>query len=108
MSLGLVCDACGETLLLDSGVRYVLRIQGFAAYDPLEITREDLERDLDREIQKTLGYMKDRDPQSLEEEVYKEFQLDLCAVCWKEYRRDPLAGFRPRRPRQDEEEEKEG
>ena len=28
---GLVCDGCGEPLLLDDDVRYVLRVEGFAA-----------------------------------------------------------------------------
>ena len=94
MSLGLVCDACGETLLADSDVRYVLRIQGYAAYDPLEITRDDLERDLDSEIRSLLERLGREDPETLQADAYKEFGLDLRPACWRLYREDPLGGFR--------------
>ena len=94
MSLGFICDACGETLLAESDVRYLLKIQGYAAYDPMEITRDDLERDFDAEIEKLMEKMSGSDPQILQDEVYKEFKLDLCPSCWKEYRKDPLQGFR--------------
>ena len=40
---GLYCDACGEALLVESNVRYVTKVELYAAYDPLEITEEDLE-----------------------------------------------------------------
>ena len=41
----LTCDICGKALLTDESVRYQARIQVFAAYDPLEITPDDLTRD---------------------------------------------------------------
>ncbi len=94
MSLGLICDACGEALLADSDVRYVLHIQGYAAYDPLEITQQDLERNFEKEIRDLLDKMKNEDPDTLQGEVFKEFKLDLCPLCWREYRKDPLAGIR--------------
>ena len=34
---GISCDACGEGLLLESDVRYVVRIEGFAAWLTSEI-----------------------------------------------------------------------
>jgi hypothetical protein len=97
MSEGLVCDGCGAALLADEDVRYVLRIQGHAAYDPLEITRQDLERDLESEMARLLESLKRRDPQALEDEVHREFQLDLCQACWRRYIRDPLAGIKDSR-----------
>ena len=36
------CDLCGQELLARSEVRYEVRIEVKAAYDPLEITEEDL------------------------------------------------------------------
>jgi hypothetical protein len=94
VSQGLVCDACGAALLLDSDVRYVVKIRGYAAYDPMEITREDLMKDFGGEMHALLETMKGRDPQELEDEVHKEFDLDLCPACWKRYIRDPLGGLR--------------
>ena len=96
MSDGLVCDGCGEPLLLDSDVRYVLEIKGYAAYDPLEITFGELERtDWEAEMARLVDAMKGRDPADLEAEVHREFRFDLCPKCWKRYQRDPLAGLRP-------------
>ena len=47
---GISCDRCGEGLLIDDDVRYIMRVEMVAAYDPMEITRQDLERDLDARI----------------------------------------------------------
>lgn len=98
MSLGLICDACGATLLLDADVRYILHIRGFAAYDPLEITKEDLEGDLEKEARRLLEQMALEDPDSLQDDVFKEFQFDLCPRCWRRYRSDPLAALRGKPP----------
>ena len=51
---GIVCDRCGEGLLIHENVRYVLNLEMFAAYDPMEITANDLDRDLEKEIGETL------------------------------------------------------
>ncbi len=93
---GFTCDACGEILLADSDVRYVIHIRGFAAYDPMEISRSDLDKDLEREMAELLQKMKEMDAERLEDDVHKEFRLDLCPRCWRTYRRDPLAGLRDR------------
>ena len=100
MSDGLVCDGCGDALLGDSDVRYVLEVRGFAAYDPLEITRADLaRRDLGAEMSELLGKMAEQDAAELEADVFQEFRYDLCPRCWKRYRADPLRGLanEPRR-----------
>lgn len=94
MSDGLTCDACGEALLLDADVRYVVKIQGYAAYDPLEITFDDLEKDIEGEMTRLLEVLKERDPQELEDGVHREFQFDLCPGCWRRYLRDPIAPAR--------------
>lgn len=89
---GLVCDACGKTLLLESSTRYVVEIRGYAAYDPLELTRADLQRDLEAEMRAVVDELTRKDPREAEEEVHKEFRLDLCPECWKRYAQDPLRG----------------
>ena len=95
MSDGLVCDACGATLLLDSDVRYVVDVRGYAAYDVLEITSASLERDLEGEMERLLEGMDSASAEELENQVAKSWRLDLCPDCWRRYLRDPLAGLRP-------------
>ena len=82
---GLTCDACGEGLLLEEDVRYVLRIEGFAAYDPLEITAADLMRDLEAEMRETIERLARMDPGSAQDQVHRTFRFDLCARCWSRY-----------------------
>ena len=92
---GLICDRCGETLLADSDVRYKLKIEVFAAYDPMEISPSDLERDLESELATLIGEMEKMDPKKLEDQVYRRFDFDLCPQCQEQFLRDPLGMGKP-------------
>ena len=94
----LTCDLCGKRLLADEPVRYEARIQVYAAYDPLELTPDDLTRDHRAEIRALLAQLRHADPQEIEDSVHKEFRFDLCMACQRRYLRDPLPrhGGRPR------------
>ena len=48
-----LCDRCGQ-LIEEGALRYIARIQVYAAYDPLKITFEDLTRDHTNEIKEIL------------------------------------------------------
>lgn len=91
---GLVCDACDATLLVDADVRYVLRIEGFAAYDPLELTRQDMERDLHAEMRTLLESLSRLSAEEAQDQVYRSFRYDLCPTCWRRYIEDPLRGLK--------------
>ena len=91
---GLLCDGCGRTLLLEEDVRYVLRIEGFAAYDPLEITREDLNRDFKAELDSLIESLSELSAEEAQAQVHREFRFDLCPECWRRYRKDPLSGLK--------------
>jgi hypothetical protein len=91
---GLVCDGCGEGLLLAGDVRYVLRIEGFAAYDPMEITHQDLEKDLEAEMEGLLERLSRLDPEAAQDQVHRAFQFDLCPGCWSRFLKDPLLAAR--------------
>jgi len=84
------CDLCGKPLLVDEDVRYVVRVEVKAAYDPLELTREDLEKDHLAEIRKLVERMEGMDQQELEDQVFANFRFDLCPTCQKRYLQDPL------------------
>lgn len=87
---GLTCDVCGKALLVDQPVRYEVRIEVYAAYDPLELTPDDLTRDHRAAIRRLLARMEAMDPQELEDSVHKAFRFDLCPACQRRYLRDPL------------------
>ncbi len=86
----LTCDMCGKVLLADEDVRYVVRVEVYAAYDPMEITSADLAKDHGAEIRRLLEQAAEKDAEELEAEVYKQFRFDLCPSCQRNYVRDPL------------------
>ena len=84
------CDLCGKELLVEEDLRYVAKIEVYAAYDPLEITEEDLEEDHMEQISELIKSMEHMDQQELEDQVYKSFRFDLCPECHKKFLKDPL------------------
>jgi len=87
---GLSCDRCGKSLLVDEDVRYRVTIEIVAAYDPLEITRDDLARDLDTEIRRTIRDIEKKDAETLESEVHWRAELDACPDCRQAIVENPL------------------
>jgi hypothetical protein len=76
---------------MDKGqLRYVAKIQVYAAYDPLEITFDDLQQDVKAEIQKLLKQMQGKSEEELLREVFTSFEFDLCPACQKDYVSNPL------------------
>ncbi len=88
--LNIACDRCGKGLLIDSNVRYEVTIEVKAAYDPMELTGEDLEKDLDEELQKTIDRLEGVSEEEAKEQVYKKMTFHLCPSCQREYIEEPL------------------
>jgi len=84
-----LCDRCGKPIRKKE-LRYIAKIQVYAAYDPLEITFEDLVRDHTAEIEEILRQCEDMTEDELMRDVYVEFQFDLCRPCQREYVANPL------------------
>ena len=75
---------------MEGELRYVAKIQVFAAYDPLEITFDDLTRDHSREVEQLLEACAGLTEEELMRDVHVEFQFDLCRPCQKAYIATPL------------------
>lgn len=89
-----LCDRCGQPI--EPGqLRYIAKIQVFAAYDPLEITFEDLTRDHRAQIQRILEHCAGLTEEELMRDVYVDFQFDLCRACQRAYIQDPLPAAAP-------------
>lgn len=84
-----ICDRCGRPLEYGE-LRYVTKIQMVAAYDPLQISLEDLQRDHRREMNAILAACEGLTEEELMRDVYVEFQFDLCRRCQQGFVRDPL------------------
>ena len=86
------CDICGKVLLADENTRYIVKIEVFAAYDPLELTRQDIEGDHEAEMARLLAQMRNMSTEQLEDQVYRSFRFDLCPSCQAKYLAQPLPG----------------
>lgn len=91
----LTCDRCGNGLLLDAPVRYEVRIQVKSAYDPMELTGDDLAVASDA-LKQAVEAVQNLSAEEAMDEVFREFRLDLCRTCQKEYIQAPLGPPKPR------------
>lgn len=87
---GISCDRCGRGLLIDSDVRYLVTVEIKAAYDPMEITRDDLKRDLQAEMRRLLAQMENISEEEAQQQVYQKMTFDLCPACRTQFVRNPL------------------
>lgn len=87
---GADCDRCREPLLVRSDVRYEVKIEVKAAYDPMEITDDDLDRDHRAEMAELLRRMEGLTEQEAQNQVYRAFRFDLCPRCQREFIKNPL------------------
>ncbi len=81
------CDLCRKGLSACSDLRYVVKMEVYAAHDPSELTDDDLDTDNLEVIGQILA----------EEAAYaelapshKKIQYDLCPSCHKKFLADPL------------------
>jgi uncharacterized protein YlaI len=88
------CDLCKRLIDPEVDLRYVVRMEVFAAVDPVEadqsaVNQED-DRDHLQEMQEILQRMDESDSDSVSEDVYQQLRFDLCPECRKKFAKNPL------------------
>ena len=89
---GICCDRCGKGLLLEEDVRYQVHIVVQAAYDPMEITHDDLAKTSSSNWKNLLARLETMTEKEAQDQIHREFQFDLCPPCQKLYLETPLPG----------------
>ena len=89
---GISCDRCNKSLLIDEDVRYQVHIVVQAAYDPMEITKEDLKKSNPGSWSALMRQLEKLTEQEAQDQVHREFRFDLCPPCQKIYLATPLPG----------------
>ena len=84
-----ICDRCGQPIF-EGDLRYVAKIEMVAAYDPLQITFDDLQRDYKAEIRKIIEQTKGMTEEELMCDVHVALKFDLCRACQKALLKNPL------------------
>ena len=85
------CDFCGKELRPDKELRYEMKVEIKAAYDPLQVGEEELTKDFRAEIAKVLEELSGISAEDAQDQIYREFEFDLCPACQRKVVRDPLA-----------------
>jgi len=84
------CDLCKRDLDPEEDLRYVVKVEVYAAFDPAASGDEDDDRDHLQEIQDVLERMEDVENDQIGEDVYQQLRFDLCPECRKKFLKNPL------------------
>ena len=80
------CDLCGQQL---DDQRYVVKLEVFPAFDPDELSEDDLDADHLQEVSELLAEMEVTGDSVLDDGA-KNFRFDLCTRCHQKFLKDPL------------------
>jgi hypothetical protein len=89
------CDLCKREFDPEDDLRYVVKIEVFAAYDPNSSSMDDEDNDHLQEIQDILETMEDDADERIGEDVYQKLRFDLCPECRRKFLKNPLAREKP-------------
>ena len=82
------CDMCKRDIDPGDDLRYAVKIEIYAAFDPLTIEEDD--RDHLEEIQDILERLEDAESDEIGEDVYQQLRFDLCPECRRKFLQNPL------------------
>jgi hypothetical protein len=88
------CDRCGQPIA-QGALRFVVRLQVFAAADTLEVTAAELLDHPQERIEELLRQCEGLTEEQLMEDVYVEREYDLCPACKRRFMEHPLGGSTP-------------
>jgi len=83
------CDCCKRRIDSADELRFIVRLEVYAALDPMEDEADD-ERDHLQEIQEVLERLDDTQEEGVCEEVYHQKRFDLCSDCRHNFMLNPL------------------
>lgn len=83
------CDLCKRGLDPHDDLRYVVRLEVYAAMDN-NLEDADEERDHLEEIQDILQRLEDEHDPRVGDEVYQQLRYDLCPECRRKFLKNPL------------------
>ncbi len=84
------CDRCKRVLDPEEDLRYVVKMEIYAAMEPLDV--DDIEDDRDHllEIHEILERLEDSQCDLIGDDVYQKRRHDLCCDCYKEFIKNPV------------------
>ena len=89
------CDLCKRDLDPVEDLHYVVKMEVYAAFDPVSEDEDD-DRDHLQEIQDILERLEDADNDQIGEDVYQQLRFDLCPQCREKFVKNPLGRETPK------------
>ncbi len=83
------CDGCQRSIDTEDEVRYVVRMEVYAAFDAGE-EEGDPGRDNLQEIDDILDALDDLENDAIGPDIFQQVRYDLCGECRKQFLRNPL------------------
>src|ERR1700730_13123654 len=83
------CDCCKKALDPED-LRYVVKMEVYAAFDPSALDENDDDRDHLQEIQEILQRSEGAEEDQIGNDVYEQLRFDLCTECRKKFLKNPL------------------
>lgn len=83
------CDLCKRDLDPQDDLRYKVKIEIAAVFDPIEESIDD-DRDHLQEIHDILERMEDVEDDEIADEVRQYMSFDLCPECRRQFAKRPL------------------
>ncbi|MBS0210899.1 MAG: hypothetical protein JSS27_18300 [Planctomycetes bacterium] len=84
------CDLCKRPLDPQDDLRYVVKIEVYAAFDPVQNEDADADRDNLQDLSDMLEHLDTLDSSQVGDDVYQQKRFDLCPECRKRFLRNPL------------------
>ena len=84
------CDLCKRELDPHDDLRYVVKVEVYAAFDPAVADADGDDRDHLEEIQDILERIEDASESEIGDEIYQQLRFDLCPDCRKRFLENPL------------------
>jgi hypothetical protein len=85
------CDVCQRTIDSENELRYVVRMEVYAALDSAADHEDASDRDHLEEIQDILQRVEDEENDRIGSDVYQQLRFDLCPECRVRFLKNPLA-----------------
>ncbi len=83
------CDCCGGKLDPDD-LRYVVKMEVYAAFDPIAMDELEDDRDYLQEIQEILQRSDETSDSEVGNDVYEQMRFDLCPDCRRKFVKNPV------------------
>ncbi len=85
------CDCCKRLIDPQHALRYVVRMEVYAAMESSDVDEEEADRDHLAEIHDILERMDDAESDRLGDDIYQQLRFDLCPECRQKFLNNPIA-----------------